>query len=79
MTYTIDEPRTLHVRQKNYPVMSSDELRAAREELGWTQQEAAERYEISLDGYKKYELGLRPIPGPVKLLTGFFLEQRRKK
>ena len=66
------------MRKKNFPVMSATELRAAREEIGLTQQEAADEYEISLEGYKKYELGLRPIPGPVKLLTYIFLERRRK-
>jgi transcriptional regulator with XRE-family HTH domain len=66
------------MRKKNFLVMSSIELRAAREEMGLTQQEAADKYELSLEGYKKYELGLRPIPGPVKLLTQIFLERQRK-
>ena len=65
-------------RQTNFPVMQPNELRTAREELGLTQSEAAQKYEISLQGYKKYELGERPIPGPVRLLTKFFLEQHRK-
>lgn len=65
-------------RQTHFPTMQPAELRAAREEMGLTQQEAADRYELSLPGYKKYELGLRPIPGPVRLLTAFFLQKHRK-
>lgn len=67
------------MRKKNFPVMSAAELRAAREEMALTQQEAADKYEISLEGFKKYELGLRPIPGPIRLLTKLFLDQSRKK
>jgi transcriptional regulator with XRE-family HTH domain len=73
MAMTLHEPR-----QKNFPVMKPEELRAAREEMGLTQQEAADKYEISHRGYKNYELGLRPIPGPVKILTALLLEKHRK-
>jgi transcriptional regulator with XRE-family HTH domain len=65
-------------RQINYSTMTPDQLRAAREELGLTQNEAAKKYELSLRGYKNYELGERPIPGPVKLLTQYFLIDHRK-
>jgi transcriptional regulator with XRE-family HTH domain len=65
-------------RQTNYSTMTADQLRAAREELGLTQSEAASKYEISLRGYKNYELGERPIPGPIKLLTQYFLMEHRK-
>ena len=58
--------------------MSPEELRAAREEMGLTQSEAAEKYELSLRGYKHYELGQRAIPGPVKVLTKILLDQHRK-
>jgi len=63
---------------KNSSTMSSEELRAAREEMGLTQQEAADRYRLSLIGYKQYELGKRPIPGPIALLTDYFLRDHRK-
>jgi transcriptional regulator with XRE-family HTH domain len=64
-------------RQKNFLIMSGVELRAAREEMGMTQREMAEKYEISVDGYKQYELGRRPIPGPVKMLTKMLLRDHR--
>lgn len=67
------------MRKKDFVVMTSKELRAAREQMGLTQQQAADKYELSLEGFKKYELGLRPIPGPVKLLTKFFLNNQQKK
>jgi DNA-binding transcriptional regulator YiaG len=66
-------------RQKNFPIMPPEELRTAREELALTQQEAADLYEISLRGYKNYELGQKPIPGPVKKLTKYLLAEHRKK
>jgi transcriptional regulator with XRE-family HTH domain len=65
-------------RQTNFPIMEAEELRAARQEMGLTQQEAANKYELSLRGYKQYELGERPIPGPVRLLTKYFLQEYRK-
>jgi transcriptional regulator with XRE-family HTH domain len=61
------------------PAMTAAELRAAREEMGLTQQEAANRYELSLSGYKKYELGVTAIPGPVRVLTKRLLSEHRKK
>jgi transcriptional regulator with XRE-family HTH domain len=66
-------------RQTNFPIMKAEELRAARQEFGLTQQEAANKYELSLRGYKQYELDERPIPGPVRLLTKYFLQEIRKK
>lgn len=66
-------------RQSNFPIMPPETLRAAREEMGLSQQAAADKYEISLRGYKNYELGQKPIPGPVKLLTERFLLEHRKK
>ena len=65
-------------RQINYPIMSPDELVTARKEMGLTQPEAAAKYELSLRGYKNYEYGERTIPGPVRLLTKFFLMDHRK-
>jgi DNA-binding transcriptional regulator YiaG len=66
-------------RQTNFPLMSAEELRAAREEMGLTQQEFANKCELSLNAIKQYELGLRSIPGPVRLLTKNFLQNHRKK
>jgi DNA-binding transcriptional regulator YiaG len=66
-------------RQKTYAIMTPEELRSAREEMGMTQPEAAAKYELSLRGYKHYELGQRAIPGPVKVLTKFLLDQYRRK
>jgi transcriptional regulator with XRE-family HTH domain len=63
---------------KKFPPVSSEVLRAAREEMGLTQQEAADKYRISLIGYKQYELGKRPIPGPIALLTEYFLKDHRR-
>jgi transcriptional regulator with XRE-family HTH domain len=59
--------------------MQPEELRAARHEMGLTQQEAAEKYELSLRGYKNYELGEKPIPGPIKILTRYYLQEHRRK
>jgi DNA-binding transcriptional regulator YiaG len=55
-------------RQTRYEVMQPDELRSIRKRLKWTQDEGARHLEISVRGYKQYELGERPIPGPVKIL-----------
>jgi DNA-binding transcriptional regulator YiaG len=71
--------KTKAPRQTNYPIMSPEELRVARQEMELTQPEAANKYELSLRGYKQYELGERAIPGPVKLLTQYFLRDHRKK
>jgi transcriptional regulator with XRE-family HTH domain len=59
--------------------MKPEDLKAARQEMGLTQEEAARKYELSLSGYKKYELGISAIPGPVKVLTNHFLREHRKK
>jgi transcriptional regulator with XRE-family HTH domain len=53
--------------------MTGAEFRAARKRMGLTQAAAAKKYELSLNAIKQYELGLRPIPGPVRLLTLQFL------
>jgi transcriptional regulator with XRE-family HTH domain len=66
-------------RQTKFQAMTPEELRAAREEMGFTQDEAARLYELSLSGYKKYELGISAIPGPVKVLTKRLLQEYRKK
>ena len=68
----------LRTKHSKFPIMQSEELRASRKEMGLTQQEAADRYEISLAGYKQYELGRRPIPGPVRIVTRLLLRDYRK-
>ena len=62
-------------RQTQYEAMLPDELRSIRKQLGWTQDEGARRLEISVRGYKQYELGERPIPGPVKILMRKYLRE----
>jgi DNA-binding transcriptional regulator YiaG len=60
------------------PTMTSEELRAARSEMGLTQTEAAEKFGVSLSGYKKWELGVATIPGPAVLLVKYLLLDARK-
>jgi putative transcriptional regulator len=57
--------------------MTPEELRAARAEMGLTQVEAAKLYNVSLSGYKKWELGERKIEGPAVPLTKHLLEAFR--
>ena len=64
---------------KKFAPMTAAELRAARQEMQLTQPAAAERYQLPLRTYKAYELGEFQIPGPVKVLTQYFLEEFRKK
>jgi DNA-binding transcriptional regulator YiaG len=59
--------------------MTADDLRAARAEMGLTQVDAANLYNISLSGYKKWELGERKIEGPAVPLTKYLLASYRKK
>jgi transcriptional regulator with XRE-family HTH domain len=65
-------------RAKPYPRMTADEFRAAPKRMGLTQVQAAKKYELSLNAIKQYELDLRPIPGPVRLLTLEFLSYCEK-
>jgi transcriptional regulator with XRE-family HTH domain len=60
-----------------YPVMTGGELRAIRQELGLTQFDAAKKFEVQFRTYKNYELGATPIPGPVRLLAGYFIRDNR--
>ena len=59
------------------PTMTPEELRAVRAEMGLTQIEAAELYNVSLSGYKKWELGQRKIDGPAVPLTKYLLDKFR--
>jgi DNA-binding transcriptional regulator YiaG len=61
------------------PNMTPEELRAIRTEMGGTQAEAAVRYGVSTVTYKRWELGITDIPGPVVLLSRFLLDAHRKK
>ena len=60
------------------PTMTSEELRAVRAELSITQREAAEKFGVSLSGYKKWEEGVASIPGPAVLLIRYILRDFRK-
>ena len=57
--------------------MTPEELRAARKEMGLTQEEAARKYGAGLRSYKNWELGERAIPGPVVVLTKYLLNEFR--
>lgn len=59
--------------------MTKEELRDARKEMEMTQEDAADKYQVSIRSYKAYELGEAKIPGPVKLLTKYLLKEFRKK
>jgi DNA-binding transcriptional regulator YiaG len=59
------------------PTMTPERLRAARLELGLTQEQAAEKYGVSLSGYKKWELGLAATPGTAAILTKYLLSEFR--
>ena len=63
--------------REEFNIMKPEQLRAAREEMGLTQVEAAKKYNVKLRTYKNYELGNTAIPGPVKLLTVYFLKEYR--
>ena len=60
------------------PTMTPEELRAARAEMGLTQEEAANKYGAGLRSYKNWELGERTIPGPVVVLTRYLVDEFRK-
>ncbi len=61
------------------PTMTPAELRAFREELGITQADAAKLLGVATHTYKRWEMGIRSIPGPAVILTGIRLEQHRRK
>jgi DNA-binding transcriptional regulator YiaG len=59
------------------PTMTKDELRAAREEMGLSQEQAARALGVSLSGYKKWELGIANISGTAVILTNRILKEFR--
>lgn len=66
------------ISKKQFRGMQPDELRDARTIMQLTQSEAAKRYGVSLRGYKNYELGQRPIPETIRILTGYLLKDFKK-
>jgi transcriptional regulator with XRE-family HTH domain len=50
--------------------MTGEELKAARQELGWTQSALASAIGTTLRAVQYYEAGERSVPGPVeKIIT----------
>lgn len=58
--------------------MTAQELREAREELGWTQSALASALGVTLRAVQYYEVGKRPVPGPVDRLMAITLDLARK-
>lgn len=58
--------------------MTGAELKAARQELGWTQSALALALGTSLRAVKYYEAGQRSVPGPVEKLVTITLDLARK-
>lgn len=58
--------------------MTGEELRAVREELGWTQSALASALGTSVRAVKYYEAGQRSVPGPVEKLVTITLDLARK-
>lgn len=60
------------------PTMTPEELRAIREEMGLKQVEAPPLFGVALSSYKKWEMGLRSIPGPAVLLARKYIKEFKK-
>lgn len=58
--------------------MTGEELKAVREELGWTQSALASSLGTSVRAVKYYEAGQRSIPGPVSRLILLILDTARR-
>jgi len=59
--------------------MSPDQLKAARQRLGYTQRQLAIELHLGENGartVRRWELGEREIPGPVEVLIGEWLRDR---
>ena len=59
--------------------MTSEELKAAREELGWTQSALASALGVTPRAVKYYEAGQRAIPGPVQRIVTSVLDVVRSE
>ena len=57
--------------------MTAQELRQARQELGWTQSALASAIGTSIRAVKYYEAGQRPVPGPVEKIVTITLDLAR--
>lgn len=58
-------------------VMTKEEFKAARLQLGLTQKRLAEELKLSLRCITHYEGGTRPIPGIVSVAMGLLMEGRQ--
>lgn len=59
--------------------MSPSDLRAWRERLGWTQAEAAEALQYSLDLYRSCEQGRRAVTPRMARLIELLAQPQRKR
>lgn len=66
-------------RKTILPRITAAELRAARIEMGLTQEEAAREYNTALRNYKAWELGEIRVPTTIKPHTALLLAKFRKK
>lgn len=55
--------------------MTGDMLRAWREQLGWTQEDAAERLKTPVGTYRRWEQGSRRVPGIAEVATALLTER----
>ncbi len=60
------------------PEMTKEEFREQRRKLGMTQEQLARHIGVTLGAVQKWELGHRPISGPVALLMRLLVEQKGK-
>lgn len=59
--------------KKPLPTMTAEEIRAARDILGWTQVEAAEKLGVTVSALRKWEQKSRKITGTAVILIKFYL------
>lgn len=71
-------PHAASLQSKGHAAMTGEELREARQELGWTQSALASAIGTTLRAVQYYEAGTRPIPGPVDKLVTVTLDLARK-
>lgn len=62
---------------KPLPTMTPEELRAIREEMALTQEEAAVKYGVAGNTYKRWERGERKIPGTAVILSKYLINDFR--
>lgn len=64
--------------KKPLPTMTPEELRAARGELGWTQEKAAEKLGVTTSAYRKWEQSTRKVTGTAVILMGIYVRDARR-